>query len=181
VLTLEQIFYISQSIASLAVVGSLIYLGLQVRNADRSQRAMMQQGRANRMTTTFIALASPELSSVWQKGMDADPTMTREEVAQWMLMCRAGFLSAEDSFLQHQAGALDQAAYDSYCAGVRSFMSHAGFRISWQMMGGQFGKEFRAFIDEQVAASPIVNSLDIFAAWQKLLAAQNQGSTTTRL
>jgi len=179
-LTLEHVFEVSQVAASLAVVSSLIYLGLQVRNADRSQRAMMQQGRANRMTTTFMALASPELSSVWQKGMDADPTMTREEVAQWMLMCRAGFLSAEDSFLQHQAGALDEASYDSYCAGVRSFMSHAGFRISWHMMGSQFGKEFREFIDGQVAATPIVTSLDIFAAWQKLLDAEKRGSTTTR-
>ena len=116
-MTPEQIFYVSQSIASLAGVGSLMYLGLQVRSADRSQRAMMQQGRANRMTTLFIALARPELSGVWRKGTDADPTMTREEVVQWMLMCRAGFLSAEDSFLQYQAGALDQASYDSFCAG----------------------------------------------------------------
>jgi len=30
-MTLEQIFYLSQSVASVAVVGSLIYLGLQVR------------------------------------------------------------------------------------------------------------------------------------------------------
>jgi hypothetical protein len=151
-----------------------------VRSADRSQRALMQQGRANRMTTTFIALASPELSGVWEKGADADTTMTREEVTQWMLMCRAGFLSAEDSFLQYQAGALDQASYDSVCAGVRSFMGHVGFRISWRMMANQFGKEFRDFIDAQVAAAPIVTSLDIFAAWQKLLNAEKQGSTTTR-
>jgi hypothetical protein len=47
-MTLEQIFYLSQSIASVAVVGSLIYLGLQVRGAERSQRAIMQQGRADR-------------------------------------------------------------------------------------------------------------------------------------
>jgi len=36
-MTLEEIFYASQSVASIAVVGSLIYLGLQVRAADRSQ------------------------------------------------------------------------------------------------------------------------------------------------
>jgi hypothetical protein len=47
-MTLEQIFYLSQSVASVAVVGSLIYLGLQVRSAERSQRAIMQQGRADR-------------------------------------------------------------------------------------------------------------------------------------
>ena len=32
-MTLEEVFYMSQSIASVAVVGSLIYLGLQVRGA----------------------------------------------------------------------------------------------------------------------------------------------------
>jgi len=47
-MTLEQIFYLSQSVASVAVVGSLIYLGLQVRSAECSQRAIMQQGRADR-------------------------------------------------------------------------------------------------------------------------------------
>ena len=31
---LEQLCYLSQSISSVAVVGSLIYLGLQVRAAD---------------------------------------------------------------------------------------------------------------------------------------------------
>jgi hypothetical protein len=173
-LTLEQIFYVSQSIASLAVLGSLIYLALQVRSADRSQRALMQQGRANRMTEAFISLASPELAGVWRKGMDGDPTMTHEEVIQFVLIARAAFLSAEDSFLQHKAGTLDQAAYDSYCAGVRSFMGHVGYRISWKMMAGEFGKEFSEFMDGQVAAAPIVTSQHIFVAWEKLRDAEKR-------
>ncbi|HTO42937.1 MAG TPA: hypothetical protein VML56_02560 [Burkholderiales bacterium] len=118
---LEQVFYLSQSIASIAVVGSLIYLGLQVRGADRSQRAIMQQGRADRASKASLTVAKGELARVWQRGMDVDPTMTREEVTQWLLLCRSMFLSGEDSFLQHKAGTLDQAAFDSYCAGVRSY------------------------------------------------------------
>jgi hypothetical protein len=43
-MTLERIYYLSQSIASIAVVCSLIYLALQVRHAERSQRGVMQQG-----------------------------------------------------------------------------------------------------------------------------------------
>jgi hypothetical protein len=46
--TLETIFYISQIPASAAVVGSLIYVGLQVRYAERSQRGLIQQARAER-------------------------------------------------------------------------------------------------------------------------------------
>jgi hypothetical protein len=102
-MSLEQVFYLSQSIASIAVVGSLIYLSLQVRGADRSQRAIMQQGRADRASKASLTVANLELARVWQKGMDGDPTLTRDEVTQWILLCRSAFLSGEDSFLQHKA------------------------------------------------------------------------------
>ena len=60
-MSLEQVFYLSQSLASIAVVGSLIYLGLQVRGADRSQRAIMQQGRADRASNASLTIANAEL------------------------------------------------------------------------------------------------------------------------
>ncbi len=168
-MTLEGIFYLSQCIASIAVVGSLIYLGLQVRGADRSQRSIMQQGRADRVSQSSLTLASPELAAVWQKGMDADPTMTRVEVTQWILVCRSIFISGEDSFLQHQSRALDQAAFDSYCAGVRSYMSHTGFRAAWKLLGGQFSQEYREFVDAQLAVTPIAPGRDVYEEWQKIV------------
>ena len=62
----------------------------------------------------------------------------------------------------------------AFARGVRSFMGHVGFPTSWRMMADQFGKEFRDFIDAQMAAAPIVTSLDIFAAWEKLLLAEKR-------
>lgn len=171
-MSLEQVFYLSQSLASIAVVGSLIYLGLQVRGADRSQRAIMQQGRADRASNASLTIANAELAHVWRRGMDADPTMTREEVTQWLLVSRSAFLSGEDSFLQHKAGTLDQAAFDSYCASVRTYMSYPGFRAAWKLSATQFGKEFRAFVDAQVAATQTAVHVDIYAEWQKLVRAE---------
>jgi hypothetical protein len=169
--TLEEIFYLSQSIASVAVVGSLIYLGLQVRASDRAQRSIMQQGRADRVSKAWLAMASPELAIVWQKGMDADASMTRTEVTQWLLICRASFFSWEDSFLQHQVGALDQAAFDSYSAGVRSYVGQVGIRAAWKLHGGQFGRGFRDFVGAQLAATPVAQTVDLYAEWQKTVQA----------
>ena len=168
-MTLEEMFYLSQSIASVAVVGSLVYLGLQVRAADRGQRSIMQQGRADRASRASLTVASPEMAAVWQKGMEADPTLTQVEVTQWLLMCRSAFLSGEDSFLQHQAGALDQASFDSYCAGVRSYMAQVGFRAAWTLLGRQFGRDFREFVDVQTAATPVAPSVDLYDEWQKVV------------
>ena len=119
-MSLEHIFYVSQSIAAVAVIASLLYLAQQVRQAERVQRATMQQGRADRTSQASLAVASSELARVLQKGMAGDTELTREEFTQWMWMCRALFLSGEDSFLQHEAGMLSDAAFDSYVAGVNS-------------------------------------------------------------
>lgn len=167
-MTLEEIFYASQSVASVAVVASLIYLGLQVRGADRSQRAIMQQGRANRASNTSLTVAA-RLAGVWEKGLAGDPTLTHEEVTQWLLLCRSAFLSGEDSYLQYRAGALDRAAFDSYCAGVRAFMSRAGFRAAWKLSAAQFGKDYREFVDAQIAAAPLALNVDTYTQWQDAL------------
>jgi hypothetical protein len=177
-MSLEQVFYLSQSIASIAVVASLIYLGLQVRGADRSQRAIMQQGRANRSSNAALTVANSELAPVWQKGMDGDPTLTRDELTQWILICRAMFLSGEDSFLQHKVGTLDQAAFESYCAGIRTYMSRPGFRAAWRLLASQFGNGFRTFVDAQVAATPIASQVDMHAEWQKLVQAERAAPKT---
>lgn len=68
-MTLEQIFYLSQSVASVAVVGSLIYLGLQVRSAERSQRSIMQQGREDTKRTDA---AHPGGGLKWKRIEDED-------------------------------------------------------------------------------------------------------------
>lgn len=175
-MTLEEIFYASQSVASVAVVASLIYLGLQVRGADRSQRAIMQQGRADRASNASLTVARAEFARLWEKGMAGDPTLTPEEVTQWLLLCRAVFLSGEDSYLQYRAGALDRAAFDSYCAGVRAFMSRIGFRAAWKLSAPQFGNDFREFVDKQIAAVPTSPNVDTYAQWQNAMRALKAGS-----
>jgi hypothetical protein len=168
-MTLEQIFYLSQSVASVAVVGSLIYLGLQVRSAERSQRAIMQQGRADRASNTALAIASPELARVFQRGVAGDPTLTREELTQWMMICRALFLSGEDSLLQYKAGQLDRRAYDSYVAGARFWMASTGMRAAWKPSAGQFGPEFREFGESLLTQVPAAQGPDVYSEWQRHL------------
>jgi hypothetical protein len=173
---LEQVYYLSQSVASIAVVCSLVYLALQVRQAERSQRAMMQQGRADRTSQASLAIATPELAAVWNRGGDGDPTMTPDEVAQFLLMCRAAFLSGEDSFLQHKLGTLDSSAFESYSAGVRAYLSRPGFRAAWRLSAPQFGKAFRDFGDAQIAAIPVAPDVDVYAEWKKALLSEARKS-----
>lgn len=168
-MTLEQLFFISQTVAAAAVVASIIYLAREVRQSERVQRANMQQGRANRVSTTALTMANPDLARVWQKGLSADPQLTREEFMQWLLMCRAAFLSGEDSYLQHKAGLLDEAAFNSYVAGVRFYGASPGMRAMWRVTSAQFGPDYRSFVDGVLKELPVAAQADAYSAWQEQL------------
>jgi hypothetical protein len=173
--TLENIFYISQSIASLAVVGSLIYVGLQVRYAERAQRGLMQQARADRTSNGSLAVAGSELARIWMKGGAGDADLTPVEFTQWLMLTRAAFLSGEDSILQYKAGLLSKETYDTYVAGVRFYMAKPGFRAAWKLQRLQFGPEFRYFGDSilnEVSIGPVADTL---TEWNALVKAESAG------
>ena len=168
-MTLENIFYLSQSIASVAVVGSLIYVGLQVRYAERSQRGLMQQARADRTSQASLAVADPELARIWLKGGAGDTDLTPVEFTQWMLLARSAFLSGEDSILQYKAGLISKQTYDTYVAGARFFLARPGFRAAWKLSRLQFGPEFRAFTDSILSEVPVAPPGDGLAEWNALV------------
>jgi len=169
-MTLEQIFYLTQSIASIAVIGTLIYLGIQIRDTERNQRAIMPQGRADRVSNTTLTLAAtPQLAALWNRVFAADPEFTREELSQLLLVWRVAFISGEDSFLQHRSGALDDAAFDSYTAGLRQFMRSPVMRAGWRLAAAQYGAEYRTWMDEIMAQASRDPAPDSYARWQRLL------------
>lgn len=174
-MTLEVIFYISQIAASVAVVGSLIYVGLQVRYAERSQRGLMQQARADRTSAASLALASPELARIWLKGGAGDTDMTPLEFTQWLMMTRAAFLSGEDSILQYRAGLLSKETYETYVAGARFFLAKPGFRAAWKLQRMQFGPAFREFTDAIMKEAPATPAQDTLAEWTALVLAERGG------
>jgi len=159
----------SQIVASVAVVASLIYLAVQVGQTERNQRAMIQQGRADRASSGALSLASPEMAAVFRKGMTGDPDLSRDEFDQLLMMCRALLLSGEDSFLQHKAGLLDQRAFDSYVAGARVYLAAPGLRAVWKLTSAQYCTEFREFVEKNLLDRPVAFSSDLFAAWRGMV------------
>jgi hypothetical protein len=170
-MSLEEIFYMSQTVASVAVVASLVFVGLQVRGAERAQRALMQQGRADRTASASIKMADPALAPIWHKGLSG-ADLTPDEFVQWMMLARSSFLSGEDSFLQYKAGQLDRRAFDSYVAGATFYMTSPGLRAAWKISAGQFGREFREFVTSLVEAAPLARDGDVYAEWHRLLKAE---------
>ena len=73
-MTLESIFYLSQTIAAIAIVGSLVFVGLEVRTSNRDNRhraieEMLQNYRELRGTVA----SNPDLARSWVEGLREFP------------------------------------------------------------------------------------------------------------
>nr|HLK25252.1 hypothetical protein [Caulobacteraceae bacterium] len=168
-MTLADAAAVASIVSSVAVALSLVYLAVQVRQAEKNQRGLMQQGRADRASDAALRLADPQLSAVWNKGRQSPEQLSPEELDQFLMMCRMSFLSAEDSFLQHKAGLMDEAAYKSFAAGVRSLSAtFPGLRAGWRMSRAQYGPEFAAFMDA-IVSSDTGPPIDRLALWRKVV------------
>jgi hypothetical protein len=85
--------------------------------------------------------------------MSGDTQITETQLVQFVGYCRAVFLSAEDSFLQHSKGLLDESAFNSFNRSMRSLFESPGMRAAWSILREWYDVEFAAYMDGLVNAA----------------------------
>ena len=65
-MTLSDLASIGSLVSGAAVLGSLIYLALQVRQTDRNQMAAIRHSRVTRAVDVLMAHADPSLAAIIQ-------------------------------------------------------------------------------------------------------------------
>ena len=68
-MTLSDLASIGSLLSSIAVLVSLVYLSLQLKQADRNQQAAIRLGRSTRFVEIGIACTEPSLADAIAKGM----------------------------------------------------------------------------------------------------------------
>jgi hypothetical protein len=146
-MSLSDLASIGSLASGVAVLVSLIYLGLQTHQNAKHSRALIQQGRAGRIADTSLRVAelrdADGLDTCFRGGRDVTP----KDLARFLNTCRAIFVSAEDSFLQHEQGLLDGVAFESFETSLRAGMDSPGIAAAWIMTRDMYEPRFRTYMN----------------------------------
>jgi hypothetical protein len=151
-MTLSDLANIANLISSAAVLVSLVYLALQIRQSARNQRAVMDRGRSQQVSDWLQFIAAPEIAPLVLRGHAQDPTLTADEHQRYLWCLYPLLLHYEDSFHQRRERMLSEAQYRSICNQMRDSARAPGFRAAWAEVRDRFPDEFRSFADEMFAA-----------------------------
>ena len=147
-MTLGDLSSIGSFISGIAVMVSLVYLSLQIRQNTKHSQALIQQGRAARIADTALRLAELRADDGLNDCFEGAPKASEKDVARFLMAARAVFISAEDSFFQGEEGLLGPIAFESYKASVRAGMGSAGLAAAWLLTRDMYEPKFRTFMDE---------------------------------
>lgn len=172
-MSLSDLASLGSFVNGLAVLISLIYLALQVRQTKRNQQIAIRHTRASRIVELQLALADPGVADAWLHGSGSPQEITQTEIGQFINLCRALFFHFEDSFYQREEGLLNDDAFETVVAGARLSARSPGWRAAWTMARPNFAGRFREFMDGVVAASAALPPVDLsLDAWKAAFAAE---------
>lgn len=176
-MTLVDLANVGQVIGALAVIASLIFVGLQVRQNTKATRATALQMNADYWLSYFTMLADKQLGEIYSKGALGREELEGGQFGQFFFLCRATFMGCENQHHQYLSGLLDDDAYRGYQATIREqIAAFPGVRAMWQLVKHTYGTEFVKFLDGQIASTDEHKHSSMQKQWRALIAA-NSGAT----
>ena len=125
-MSLSDLASVGSLVSGIAVLISLIYLSLQTRQNSKHTKALILQGRVERVVNHHLAIADQDLVAAWisENGGMATPEEIRRR--QFWLQSIAYDVSWEDTFAQHEAGLLGNEQFADFRAHIAVILRHAG-------------------------------------------------------
>ncbi len=162
-MTLEQWAYIGEIAAAAAVIASLLYLGIQVRQSNALSRAQTSQSMIQMARQEILSVVEPpEIWSAFTK--DEISNQEKIKLNQWLI---SSMRQREYEWLANKSGVIDSAMYEAYTAVIPVILGTERTRGWWKFHRQtlQWAPGFLPFVDELLADSPLTDFFDSLDKW----------------
>lgn len=168
-MTLSQLADLGELLGGVAVVASLVYLAVQIRQNTRTVRGSTLHHNTELWSSMFLRLADPEAAQAYVAGMTASPDIRPLHYTQFFFICRAMFLAFENQYFQMRQGVLDPETYAAYQRSISTqFLAFRGFRVWWQQSRSVFSPSFVHHVDAMIADVPEADPAVLLREWQQM-------------
>lgn len=144
-MNLEQYVQVAELIASVAVVVSIVYLGLQVRQSTRVNSATARHALSQFALefSMFKAEHADRLARVTSQVDLSDGDLVFRSFNHMMI-----FLHAETYFHHYELGLMPAKHWNGYVKYVTDYLSTPGVDEFWSDVGPAFSVDFSKWVDE---------------------------------
>jgi hypothetical protein len=147
---LDALGNIGDFVGGIAVIITLIYLAVQIRQNTRSTRlASMQSAMLAAQNVGILPAQNRELARVVRVGLTTPEELDDDEFQQFRYFLMSMLRVHEDMFVQHRAGVVDDETWLARASSLRTIFSMPGGRRVWDSSSA-YRADFRAWLESQL-------------------------------
>jgi hypothetical protein len=160
-MSLEDLGNIGEFVAAVAVVVSLIYLAVQIRQNTKTTRVQIFQQLSLHSAEELQATGrNPHATRLFVAGLPGRDNLSEEEQGQFDFLIMGIFTFFENLHYQYLSGMLEEELWQRYRRHIQWYLDRDGVRQWWSLTESTWMSDsFRRFVNEQLAGSkPIARS-----------------------
>ena len=148
----EAIGAIGEVLGALAVVATLGYLAVQIRQNTKAVRIQTYQAIMDSSNRLGDSLAEQNVDEIYRKGRKDPDSCSTEEWARFVLIAGQVMNLYEGLYLHHQSGAIDDDFFTNRWKTFHRIMNQPGFRLIWtEKMDAYYALSFTRAVDGLLA------------------------------
>jgi len=141
---------IAQVASAAAVIVSLVYLALQVRQNTQAVRNSTHHALTEtRLDYIALVVQNPDLSHILRLGSQDMNALNDDERQRFDLLMYYLFSAGENFYYQNRQGVLDTEQWDRWCATLQHHFTQPGIRTWFAANPIRFAKGFAQFLEQE--------------------------------
>jgi hypothetical protein len=144
----EAVGAISQLVGSIAVVLSVLYLGIQVHRSTRVAKLAAQDAAATALRDVTKPFAeNAELARIWRVGLEDLKALSAEDQARFFHSTFQFLKAFETIHFHHVYGLMDEQIWRGWCGLLLHYIASPGIEHYWRLRHELFSVRFQKFVE----------------------------------
>ena len=153
---------VAEILGSVAVIISLIYVGVQVNDSTNAVRSASVNDASIAVQSWYQQVGSdPQTSELFYKAIMSEKPLPNHEEFQFIIVFHGLFLGFQNSYLMAQEGTLKIETVDAFSNVILGVKDTPGFRRFWRQRKSFLHTKFANYVD-QVLERDVNSSMEMY-------------------
>jgi len=139
---------LAEILSAIAVLISLVYVGVQVSDGTRAVRSASVNDASLAVQNWYQEMGSnPQMSDLFYRAMRSEQPLNDQEEFQFLMGFHSLFLGFQNNYLMSVEGTLDPSTRDAFINVALSVRDMPGFKRFWRQRKTYLHPEFADYVD----------------------------------
>lgn len=154
-MTLQQVSYWAEIFGVVAIVATLIYLAVEIRQNTKSVRLSAVHDISSLYASVMLTMGGDkDNADVWIRGLEDYAKLDRLDRTRFLVFMGVSVRTLSDQYFQWQEGALDTQVWNGMRHVIDDFAQYEGFKTYWDLRSHQFSEGFQAYFNSALERAP---------------------------